>query len=201
MAEVGAGLGATCKMLAGTSGIASWTCIEPDPALAATLDSEVAAMTRPYPMRVHRGILTDLPAAESFDTILYIDVLEHIEDDEAELRAATARLKPGGKIVVLCPAWQFLYAPFDKAVGHFRRHTKKSLRRAANGDLIELEAFYMDSVGLLASVANKVALRQSMPTFNQVNLWDKWMVPVSRAIDPLIGRSLGKSVILIWAKA
>jgi SAM-dependent methyltransferase len=200
VAEVGAGLGATCKALAGTSGIDSWTCIEPDPAMAEMLKGEVGKMSHPYPMNVHAGVLADMPPAQRYDTILYIDVLEHIDDDRAEVREATARLKPGGRLVVLCPAWQFLYTPFDKAIGHYRRHTKASLRRTANGDLTERSAFYMDSVGMMASVANKLALRQSMPTLGQIKLWDRWMVPASRAIDPLIGRSFGKSVILVWSK-
>ena len=50
---------------------------------------------------------TTLPAEAKFDAILYIDVLEHIEDDRAEMARAAARLKPGGALIVLAPAHPF----------------------------------------------------------------------------------------------
>ncbi|GAA0313914.1 hypothetical protein GCM10009087_25360 [Sphingomonas oligophenolica] len=200
VAEVGAGLGATSKALAGIEGVRSWTCIEPDPAMAGQLAGEVAAMGCSYPVHCRAGTLSDLPREPSFDTILYIDVLEHIQDDRAEIEAAHLRLRQGGRVVVLCPAWPFLYSPFDKAIGHFRRHTKTSLRRLAGPDMTEITAFYMDSVGMLASMANKVALRQGMPTRSQVRFWDKAIVPLSRLADPILLRSVGKSVVIVWAK-
>lgn len=200
VAEVGAGLGATSKALADIEGVTRWTCIEPDPAMARQLAVEMIAAARAYPVDCHAGTLSDLPDEQRFDTILYIDVLEHIDDDRAEIVRAFARLRPGGRIVVLCPAWQFLFSPFDKAVGHFRRHTKTSLRRVAGTPMVEVAAFYMDSVGMLASMANKVALRQSMPTRSQVRFWDRVIVPVSRLVDRLVLRSFGKSVVIVWTK-
>lgn len=202
VAEVGAGLGGTTRALAGVEHVASWTCIEPDPAMADEIAANAEVRAAYSAVRVHRGTLSDLPNAPMFDTIIYIDVLEHIDDDRSELAAAQARLRPGGRIVVLCPAWQFLYSPFDKAVGHFRRHNKRSLRAVAAGSgLREVTAFYLDSVGFLASLANKLALRQSMPTASQIRLWDSFMVPVSRLADRVVARSFGKSVILVWAIA
>ena len=60
--------------------------------------------------------------------------------------------------------------------------------------------FYLDSCGLLASVANRLLLSQSIPTTKQIGLWDSYMVPVSRLTDPLIGFSIGKSLIGIWQR-
>jgi len=200
VAEVGAGLGATSRSLGGLAGVTGWTCIEPDPTMAHGLAQEVGATKFAYPITALAGTLSDLEPFAAFDTIIYIDVLEHIEDDHAEMAEASRRLRAGGKIVVLCPAWQFLYSPFDKAVGHFRRHTKASLRRVAALNLVEVDAFYLDSIGMMASVVNKVVLRQSMPTSAQVRLWDKAMVPLSRFADCVILRSFGKSVILVWTK-
>ena len=57
------------------------------------------------------------PADERFDTILYIDVLEHIDDDLGELARSATHLRPGGHLIVLAPAHQALYSPFDKAIG------------------------------------------------------------------------------------
>jgi len=200
VAEVGAGIGATTRTLATAPQARRWTCIEPDGAMFGILSAEAPGLPAPQPVNVHHGVLADFPPEPRFDTILYIDVLEHIADEAAELREAVARLRMGGRVVALCPAWQFLFTPFDSAIGHYRRHTKSSLRRSAGPGLIERKAFYLDSVGMLASLANKLALRQSMPTPAQVQLWDKWLVPASRLLDPLVGRWLGKSVVLVWEK-
>jgi SAM-dependent methyltransferase len=189
--EAGAGIGSNTKLLAGLS-YRSWTSLEPDAALAAQIE---------LPTALHRkttGTIADLPG--SFDTIVYIDVLEHIEDDAAEMARAAARLSPGGHLIVLAPAHAFLYAPFDAAVGHFRRYSRASLRRAAPTGLRESKVIYLDAVGLLASAANRLLLRQSLPTEGQILTWDRLMIPISRAIDPLLGHRLGKSVLGVWQR-
>jgi hypothetical protein len=144
------------------------------------------------------GTVDALAADERFDAILYIDVLEHIEDDVAELERSAARLRPGGHIIVLSPAHQGLYSEFDKAIGHFRRYSKASLLAAAPPGLRLVEAFYLDAVGMAASLANRLLLRASMPTGGQILFWDRVLVPVSRVIDPIFVRRVGKSVVAIW---
>ena len=197
--EVGAGIGATTQALAGARGAHSWTCLEPDPALCARLQSSVASIASDVPITVVNGALDALAEDVIFDTILYIDVLEHIEDDREEVVRAVRHLAPGGRLIVLCPAFPFLYTPFDAAIGHFRRYTRRTLAAVAAPGTRQVASFYMDSVGMLASLANKLALRQTSPTPKQINLWDRCMVPVSRVADKLL-TGLGKSVVLVWQK-
>ena len=148
------------------------------------------------------GTLDQVQDLAPFDTLLYMDVLEHIEDDRAEVARAAARLVPGGHLIVLSPAHPFLYTPFDKAIGHFRRYTKKSLREAAPADagleLVRLS--YLDTVGLLASLGNRLVLKSAMPNPRQIALWDRVMVRMSRLVDPVLGYTLGKSVLGVWRK-
>ena len=193
--EVGAGIGATTRALS-SGRETSWTCLEPDPSLSATLRQAVADL--PVAPRVVTGTLNDLPAADRFDAILYIDVLEHIEDDAGEVRLAATRLKPGGRLIILCPAHQSLYSPFDKQIGHFRRYDARMMR-ALTPTILRLRTVrYLDSAGYLLSLGNRLLLRAAMPTQKQILAWDRLFVPVSRLTDVLMGGRIGKSVLAIW---
>ena len=195
--EVGAGIGANTEMLSGIPH-RSWTCVEPDGTLAA----QIAARVNP-PFTIVNGTIEHI--SQTFDAILYIDVLEHIEDDTAEMARAAARLTPGGYLIVLSPAHANLFTPFDQAIGHYRRYSRQSLgdtaARAVKGASLTLVKLnYMDSVGLMASAANRLLLRQSIPTKQQILLWDRLMVPFSRLLDPCFGGRLGKSILGIWKR-
>lgn len=194
--EVGAGIGTTT--LAFRSGSeASWTCVEPDPALAQTLPARWPA---PAAVDVIGGTIESVPSARRFDCVLYIDVLEHIEDDAAEVRRAASRLKPGGALVVLAPAHQSLFSPFDAAVGHFRRYDKARLQALTPPGLALVRLEYLDSTGWLLSLLNRLVLKSSAPTRRQVLTWDRYFIPVSRLLDPAIGRRAGKSVLAVWRR-
>jgi 2-polyprenyl-3-methyl-5-hydroxy-6-metoxy-1,4-benzoquinol methylase len=193
--EVGAGMGANTALL-WTGEQSSWVCLEPDARLAARID--VSQLPRPSGVEVQVGDLTSVPGERRFDAIVYIDVLEHIEDDRGELLRAESFLKPGGAVVVVSPAHQFLYTPFDQAIGHYRRYTKGSLRSVAPVRLIEERLFYVDSVGFFASLANRLFLKSAKPTHAQIGFWDKVLVPMSRLSDWVLGYRAGKSVIGIW---
>jgi 2-polyprenyl-3-methyl-5-hydroxy-6-metoxy-1,4-benzoquinol methylase len=193
--EVGAGIGANTATLASLE-FQHWTCLEPDSALAARI-----AVPPGGRHRSAVGTIADLPAETTFDAILYIDVLEHIADDRAEMSRAAAHLKPGGAVIVLAPAHPFLFTPFDAAIGHFRRYTRASLRAAAPANLRVEKLVYLDAAGMLASAGNRLLLQRSMPTERQILTWDRLLVPVSRRIDPLFAGRLGKSVLGVWRNA
>jgi hypothetical protein len=135
-----------------------------------------------------------------FDTILYVDVLEHIADDRAELEASCSHLRAGGYLIVLSPAHQWLYTPFDRAIGHYRRYNKGTVAELIPARLKCMELKYLDSVGAIASLGNKLVLKRALPTARQLMLWDKLMIPLSRFVDPLLGYHAGKSVLGVWRK-
>ena len=197
--DVGAGLGANTTYLLGP-GQESWLCLEPDTALCTQIPGMLADHPQKDRVSARNGTLRDLGPEAVFDTIIYIDVLEHIEDDGGEMRAALGHLQPGGKIIVLSPAHPGLYTEFDRAIGHFRRYTRRSLRACTPEGSRLVKLFALDSFGLMASVANRLLLHQSMPTLKQVELWDRRLVPVSRWTDPLIGYAIGKSWVGVWQK-
>jgi SAM-dependent methyltransferase len=197
--EVGAGIGSNTVVLR-TATEGRWLCLEPDPLLAARLTQTLRTSAACSSCEVRTGVISSLGPDELFDTLLYIDVLEHIADDHDEIRRAASHLKPGGHLIVLSPAHHWLFSPFDQAIGHCRRYSRQSLTRLTIPELRFERAFYLDAVGLLASLANRLLLRQSMPDSRQLAFWDRCLVPLSRVVDMLIGRRLGKSVVCIWKR-
>jgi hypothetical protein len=196
--EVGAGIGGTTSVLCRPD-IKRWVCLEPDPQLAGQIDKLIRQRKLPAACEVVVGTLDDQRIqTQRFDTILYIDVLEHIQNDRLELQNAAKCLQAGGYIVVLAPAHQWLFSPFDEAIGHFRRYTRTTLEELTPNATRLVWSGYLDVVGLSASVGNRILLRRDMPTMRQIACWDQFMVRLSRWIDPLVRHSMGKSVLAIW---
>lgn len=202
--EVGAGHGGTTRVLVAAAHrpTARWVGLEPDAELADRLAGAVEAGELPAFCEAKVGTLESLDEAERFDTLLYMDVLEHIEDHRAEMARAAARLTTGGHVVVLSPAHQWLFTPFDRAIGHYRRYTLKTLRAAnpPGSGLEPVRMRYLDSVGMLASLGNRLVLHSALPNPKQIALWDKAMVPLSKLLDPLTAYAVGKSVLGVWRK-
>ena len=197
--EVGAGLGGTTRVLCRGSE-RRWVCLEPDPALAARLVAAIRSGSLPACCEARVGTTADLDDGETFDTAIYVDVLEHVEDDRAEVARAAARLRPGGHLVALSPAHQWLFTPFDRAIGHYRRYSRRAFGALAGDDLRAIRLDYLDSVGLFASLANKLILKSATPTASQIRFWDRVLVRASKVVDPILGRSAGKSVLAVWRK-
>lgn len=192
--EVGAGLGGTTPFFCNPH-VKEWVSLEPDAELCGQIPTDCA----PEQAAVN-GTLADMDAASMFDAILYIDVLEHIEDDGGELRQAAAHLPTGGKIVVMSPAHNFLFSPFDKQVGHFRRYSVQELVDICPLDCKIAARGYLDSAGFFLSLGNRCILSSSMPTEGQIHFWDKRIIPVSRVLDKLLGYRFGKSAYVVYEK-
>jgi SAM-dependent methyltransferase len=197
--EVGAGIGGTTSQLCDGSQ-ESWLCLEPDPQLYSRLENKISQAHLPACCYSKKGTTQDLPMSDKFNAILYIDVIEHIENDADELKRAQSLLADKGYLIVLVPAHQFLYNEFDKAIGHYRRYNKKMLKAAAPQNVQLLKIRYLDSCGLIASLMNKYFLKQDYPTSKQIRFWNKFIVPVSKPIDFILNYNAGKTVVAVWQK-
>jgi SAM-dependent methyltransferase len=197
--DVGAGIGATAAVLA-TRAHERWLSLEPDATQAREIERLRARGEIPSHCEVRAGTSDDLGDDERFDTILYIDVLEHIEDDRGELERAARHLEPGGSIVVLAPAHDFLFTAFDKSIGHFRRYDRAGLVRIAPPGCEIAFCRYLDSAGMLASLANRLLLRQAAPRRGQILFWDRVLVRSSLALDALTFGRVGKSIVCVFKK-
>lgn len=196
--EVGAGIGSNTPYL-NRGGDRRWVCLEPDPLLASKLTVNLRRTNVHRECEIVCGTLHSLEA-NLFDTIVYIDVLEHIENDRKELEAAAVLLRAGGRLIVLSPAHQRLFSPFDAATGHFRRYNRPMLRSISPAGLRLEQLWYLDSVGLILSACNRHFLRQSMPTQAQLRFWDQFVIPASRVLDRCLFGLVGKTIVGIWRR-
>jgi SAM-dependent methyltransferase len=196
--EIGAGIGSNIPFLHSPA-VRQWTSVEPDPDLARRITERIIIGELPETCRVLVGTIESIEEASRFNTVFYIDVLEHIADDAAELNRAAGHLAPGGNLVVLAPAHQFLFSEFDAAIGHHRRYNAVSLTAVTPPRCRLRTCFMLDSVGFFASLANRFLLAATMPSPRQIAFWDKVFVPVSRILDNVTGHKFGKSIVAVWA--
>lgn len=189
--EVGSGICANTNFLQNEN-VSSWTCLEPDNEL-------IQKAERVNNTSFINGTLDDVDKDQKFDTIIYIDVLEHIEKDSREVINSYEFLKNGGKLIVLSPSYQYLFSPFDESVGHFRRYNKNTIS-SLHPKCRPYRCFYLDSVGVILSLANKLILKSGSPTQKQIKFWDSFVVQLSKFLDRLIGHSFGKSIVCIWKR-
>lgn len=135
---------------------------------------------------------------ELFDSVVMINVLEHIEDDVAALRRLASGLSAGGKIVIYVPAFASLYSPWDAKIGHFRRYTMPSLTatvRAAG--LRPTELRYVNIFGAVMWFAFCRMLKQEPAQTWVVHSWDKLALPVLHAIEKRVSPPFGISVFCV----
>ena len=134
--------------------------------------------------------------AERLDTVVCLNVLEHIEDDRGALRAMHGLLAPGGRLVLLVPSLRVLYGTLDEALGHFRRYVPEELSEklpAAGFHLRHLEYFNLAGVPGWW-VAGRVLRRRLIPT--GALRWYEALVPLFR-LERFLPWRIGQSLIAI----
>ena len=198
--EIGAGIGGISKVFIPSIRFSSWTLIEPDKNNFQRLTKNLN-FTRNLKVNALNLSIEDYENdSHKFDLILLADVIEHIKDDKKTLNKLFKKLKPTGILIIFVPACQFLYSPFDKQIGHFRRYSIQSLEKLLPSDSKVIEKKYIDSIGFFASLVNKLFLKSPNPSIKQVLFWDRVWVPLSRFFDRLLFFKFGKNIYLAVSK-
>ena len=135
-----------------------------------------------------------------FDSIIYVNVLEHIKNDENELIEVYKALTNGGHALIFVPAIPLLYSKFDKNIGHFRRYYKNDLVQLAQKIGFNIKkAKYFDFAGIIPWYIFFVLFKQQL-TRDRVSLYDQWAVPVIQKIERLVIPPVGKNLLLVLQK-
>ncbi len=177
--EVGAGIGTVTKELSTIPGL-QVTSLEPDPVLYDELRERTAGLPR---VTISNASTLDL-RDQQFDAVIYVNVMEHIEDHLAELRRGRELLRPGGMLGIIVPAMPSLYGSLDLKSGHFRRYRKASLVQlleAAGFEVVTIRHF--DTAGVLPYWLSirLGAMRALSPA--SAKLFDTVLVPASMLAD------------------
>lgn len=133
-----------------------------------------------------------------FDGIYSINVLEHLEDDRAFLDAFYRALEPGGRLFIYVPAFPLLFSANDERVGHHRRYRIGPLVELIRNAGFSLErSRYVDSIGFFAGLAYRAfGNSEGDLDVGAVRLYDRSVFPLSRIVDPVLGRLFGKNLLV-----
>jgi len=125
------------------------------------------------------------PLAGSFDTVVCLNVLEHLDDPEVALRNFHRALAAGGRAIVLVPSGPSRFNSLDRALGHRRRYTREQLRRQVTANGFEVEALFgFNRTGVPGWRLNGLLRRTSFSRF-QLKVYDS-MVGLARRADRLL---------------
>mgnify|MGYP006080681687 CR=1 FL=1 len=137
---------------------------------------------------------------EKFDAIIYLHVLEHIKNDEAEIEEATSKLKKDGFLIIMVPAHQKIYSNLDKAVGHFRRYEIDFFKKDFAG-LKKENIRFLDSMGYFLYYLNKVFFKKEIyPSNFKIFIWDKLFTPITIIVDYIFRYKFGKCILVVYKK-
>lgn len=198
VAEVGAGSGGFSELLLGES-INALVAVEPSENMYHVLASRIGSDSR---VTCINDIFSRASAGyrNAFDTIIYVNVLEHIEHDADELAAAYESLRPGGHLCIFVPALRFLYSAHDASIGHVRRYHKRELTALTeHAGFSVVQVRYFDVLGILPWLIVMKYLHGE-PDANKVRIYDRFVVPCARVLERLCPPPFGKNLILVARK-
>tara|TARA_Y100000590_G_scaffold395396_2_gene475338 strand:- start:638 stop:1324 length:687 start_codon:yes stop_codon:yes gene_type:complete len=137
----------------------------------------------------------------SFDTIIYMSVLEHIEDDYKEIEKALSKLDTNGHLIICVPAHNYMYSNFDKEIGHFRRYEIDFFNNLKLKNAKSIKCYFLDSMGHLIYFINKLIFSKEVyPSKIKIFIWDKIFIPLTFFLDFLTFYKFGKNIICIIKK-
>lgn len=197
--EVGCGLGNFTGMLLDREAVVA---LDSEPACIERLEARYADWRNLRAFVCDAG-KPDFPDLRAFraDSCVCLNVLEHIEDDRRALENMASALEPGGVIALMIPAFEALYGPIDRNLGHYRRYTQASLRKLAEAAGLRIrKSHYVNSVGFFGWWLNARIFRREAQSERQIEFFDSRVVPLLSRLESLAPPPFGQSLFAVLEK-
>jgi len=190
--EIGSGLGDYA--LEWADRMPRFTATEADPERLVRLKERMVD----HPSVLVREMLLPTEDTGNYSAAVSYNVLEHIEDHVGALRSIATLVRPGGKIVLIVPAFMFAMSPVDIATGHVRRYTKKTMRAALTEAGLEVEKLrYANALGLIGYYVATSIFKLAPKEGAMVKIYDMFVLPVTKFVESLVKPPFGQSVFAV----
>jgi len=136
----------------------------------------------------------------TFDTVIALNVIEHVKEDGLAIVNCKKLLKEGGHLIVLVPAYQLLYNRFDKELGHYRRYSKKEMQRLVSPHLSIVQCRSFNLAGILGWFVSGTILKNKVIPSYQMDVYNT-LVPLFKILDSMVSHRIGLSVWLVGKKS
>ncbi len=196
--EVGAGLGTVAEYVLQNTRIRELVLVEPADNLFPLLHTRFSGESR---VELVHGQLESVAASLSVNSVIAVNVLEHVVDDRALLRTINRVLLPNGTILLFVPALSWLYGTLDESFHHIRRYTTRGLASRLEEVGFRIERLhYFNCLGVVAwFVAGKILKRRTIQVAD-ARLYDRWIVPWASRLESRWTPPLGQSVVAVARK-
>jgi len=135
---------------------------------------------------------------KEIDTVICLNVLEHVRDDTLALKHMRELLLPSGHLVLLVPALPSIYGSVDYSLGHFRRYSRHELVNKLTRVGYKVEhVFYFNVVGILGWLVNNRITKRTEESPLQIRFFDRWVVPLVWRVERIVRPPVGLSLIAI----
>lgn len=203
--EVGAGTGSFSQLVLEHS-ITSLSLVEPSTRMHQILSQRITQSDAGMRIKTYNTLFVNvadqIKLRQQPDSIIYVNVMEHIEDDMAELRAVYQTLERDGRLFIFVPALQWLFGGFDRQIGHYRRYSRSELeKKCIRAGFKIVKSVYFDFAGIVPWGIKYRLLKSKTLEIRSVKFYDRFVVPAARAIESMIEPPIGKSVLLIAEKS
>ncbi len=136
----------------------------------------------------------------TYDAVFALNVVEHIKDDKLAIENMIKLLKPGGKIIILVPAYQWLYNGFDVALEHFKRYTKSRLLGIFPTRGVKLiRSWYFNFAGIFGWFLVGSVMKKKLIPESNMKLYNV-LTPIFKIADKVVLNKMGLSVIAVYQK-
>ena len=202
--EVGAGKGSFSELLLERR-LESLSLVEPSTAMYQQLCRRMEELNPSVTVKTYNDVFDNVAeqirSSERPDSIIYVNVLEHIENDVSELKVINNTLSVGGRLFIFVPALRWLQGSMDQQLGHFRRYTRTELEKkcAASGFRV-ITSRYFDVLGVLPWWVKYRLLQSKEMEPAAVRFYDQRVVPVAKTLESSLTPPIGKNVLLIAEK-